>query len=74
MDKSKLKDIKNSFIDNDTKLVEAFNKGSEIYGASIERQLHFLQTRVLLSSSILARLLETLTEEINDGQIEKQTD
>jgi hypothetical protein len=73
MDKLKLKEIKDAFIENDTKLVDAFNKGTDIYGAGIERQLHFLQTRMLLTASVLNQfldqLIEATEEEPTDGKV-----
>lgn len=73
MNKEKIKTILEAFTSNDTKLVNAFNTGSEIYGSSIERQLHFVQTRLLLNSSVLSQLLHILTEETDDGKIKEQT-
>jgi hypothetical protein len=71
MNKEKLKEIKNAFIENDTKLVKAFNEGTDTYGIGIERQLYFLQTRMLLTVSVLNQMLDTLIEEHTNGEIEK---
>jgi hypothetical protein len=77
MDNSKLKEIKDAFVENDTKLVKAFNEGTDTYGVGIERQLYFLQTRMLLVASVvnqfLDQLIEATNEEPTDGKIEEQT-
>jgi hypothetical protein len=75
MNKEKLKEIRDNFVENDTKLVKAFNEGADTYGVGIERQLYFLQTRMLLVASVLNQfldqLIETTEEESTDGKVEK---
>jgi len=73
MDKLKLKEIRDTFVKNDTKLVNAFNEGTDSYGIGVERQLYFLQTRMLLVASVLNQfldqLIETTEEEPTNGKV-----
>jgi hypothetical protein len=75
MDKLKLKEIRDTFVKNDTKLVNAFNEGTDSYGVGVERQLYFLQTRMLLVASVinqfLDQLIEATEEEPTDGKVQK---